>query len=132
MERNDYMFGNLEYFRPDIVREAIDIRKYNNWELIIEMKNGDTLIYDDATRQVRVLPDNKDDMSEEEWSIEFRIRLSNMMTRRCMTQERLSELTGITRPMLSRYLTGRSIPSFRTIDKIARALDCSVDEFRYY
>ena len=130
MDKNDYMYRNLEYFRPDIFQRAVSIKKYNNWELILELDNGETVIYDDESRSVRKLPDDPSNLSDEELAKEFSIRLRNAIHRRRYTQEQFCNEIGITQAMLSRYLNGKAFPNFRVLDKMARVLDCSMDEFR--
>jgi transcriptional regulator with XRE-family HTH domain len=49
-----------------------------------------------------------------------------------ISQCELSERTGITQPSISDYMNGKKLPSFYTVDKIAKALGCSVDAFRYF
>ena len=48
-----------------------------------------------------------------------------------MDQKDLSKKTGISETMISRYMNGLSNPGFFVVDKIARALDCSMDDLRY-
>lgn len=129
---DEYIYRNFEYFRPDIFKRAVNIQMIDIFELKVELDNGDVVIYDDQTRGVRKLPDDPDNMTDEEWALEFSIRLRTKMHRQCITQEELCELIGISPNMLSRYMTGKAVPSFRVVDKIARVLKCSVDELRYF
>ena len=45
-----------------------------------------------------------------------------------MTQEQLSERTGISQANMSRYESGKRSPKIGTAFKIAEALGCTVDE----
>ena len=54
------------------------------------------------------------------------------MNRKWVTQEELARRINSTQPMVSRYLTGQSIPSALTLKKIADALDCNVNDFYDY
>lgn len=45
-----------------------------------------------------------------------------------VTQEMLSSLTGINRAILSLYETGHRSPTVLTAAKIAKALDCTIDD----
>ena len=71
-------------------------------------------------------------MNEDVYKKEFGRRLIRIIKRKGFTQKELSELTGISERTLTRYICGKSIPSLLHIDKIARALNCSVDEFRFF
>lgn len=81
---------------------------------------------------IRKLPRDSNNMSEEEYRIEFSMRLKKIMYRKGWTQDDLSEATGITQAMISRYISRKATPSFYNVDKIAKALGCSTDEFRYF
>jgi transcriptional regulator with XRE-family HTH domain len=48
-----------------------------------------------------------------------------------VNQQYLSDATGITAVTLSNYMRGKVTPNFYNVDKIAKALDCSIEEFRY-
>lgn len=127
----NYTFENLmqhyRYLRDDI----LEWEETAPFELTIILKSGRTVLYDDLTKTIRTLPKDSNNMTEEEIKIEFGKRLQKMMYLRGMTQTELSEQTGITQPMLSGYMNGRTMPSFVKVDKIARVLKCSVDDLRY-
>lgn len=62
---------------------------------------------------------------------EFGRRLKTLLELRGMTQNELSEETGISQVSISKYLNGKSDPSLLNVLKIARALDCSLDDLTY-
>jgi transcriptional regulator with XRE-family HTH domain len=53
-----------------------------------------------------------------------------MMAFRHMTQAELASSVGITQGMVSQYIHGYSSPSFRVVDRMAKALGCSADDLR--
>lgn len=57
----------------------------------------------------------------------FSKNLKRMMKEDNMSQEDLANEIGVSRTMISRYMTGQCIPSFLTVVKIADALFCSID-----
>ena len=59
----------------------------------------------------------------------FSKNLKRMMQEDNITQKYLAYKIGVDQSMISRYLTGQSIPSFLTIVKIADVLFCSLDDF---
>lgn len=101
------------------------------YELYIRFEDGKTLIYDSIDKTIRHLPINSSNITEQERRHEFGIRLRRMMLYKGITQEDLSKMTGITQAMISRYMTGQSSPSFSNVDKICKALRCSMDRLRY-
>ena len=45
-----------------------------------------------------------------------------------MSQKELAKSAGITQATITNIMKGRTSPSLRTIEKIARAMDCNFDE----
>lgn len=68
-------------------------------------------------------------MSETELLKIFSKNLRKIMKEEKMTQKKLANEIGVDQSIISRYITGQSIPSFFTIIKIAEALFCSIDDF---
>lgn len=111
--------------------EVASFNAVSDTELLIKLKNGDVILYDDIDKTIRNLPKDSNHMSEEECLTEFGERLRKIMKRKRISQIELSELSGIRREMLSRYLNGINIPSFYNADRIAKAVGCSLDDLRY-
>lgn len=131
LKDKDYIHRNLYLRFPGMVEAAIAIREYRGGELLLIMPDGTEWLYSDLHRNVRRLPKDLHNLTEEECLSEFGRRLYDIMCREGVSQTELAERTGISRPVLSNYMTGKTSPSFYKVDKIARALGCSVDDFRY-
>lgn len=115
---------------PLITEEAVQYsinRKY--YELTVRLKNGRKLLFDGFNYTIRTLPD-LNDLSDYDVKIEFGKRLRKIMERKHIMQSDLSEMTGIPQPQISKYVNGEVNISFCIADKIARALSCSMDDFR--
>ena len=59
----------------------------------------------------------------------FSAQLKRVMGERELTQARLSALSGIGKPSISGYVSGAHTPSDKHREKLAAALDVSVDYF---
>lgn len=129
---NPYMFKSLEFDFPFIVRDAVEYISPGGDEIIIKLKDGDVVLYETEYNSIRPLPSDSDNMTEKEFTREFGYRMCKIMKHKCMTQQDISDATGIPRVMISNYMNGKHIPSFYKIDKIAKALECSTDDFRYF
>lgn len=127
----DYVLKNMQAYYPILAKKMVSYKKVSSYELIVKTSDGETTLYDDANRSIRRLPKDSNNMTEQEVGIEFRQRLRRLMTRRNISQLELSKSTGIPQQTISNYLTGRFLPGFYNMDKIAKALKCSIDEFRY-
>lgn len=125
------MRKNLETYFPFIAEQAVGYFENGSFELLIELNNGSVVSYDEIEHSIRYLPQDSNNLTEAECKNEFGIRLNRIMRRKGITQFELSEMTGITQPAISNYMTGKTTPSFYNVDKIAKALDCSIEEFRY-
>ena len=122
---------NLRYFYPYVAEDAAKYHQVNMYEVIVDLIDGSSILYDDLEKSIRVLPNNSDDMSEEECRKEFGYRLRRIMYIKRVNQAELSARTGISQTMLSHYMNGKASPSFYNVDRICRALECSIDELRY-
>ena len=124
------IYENLKYYFPYIAEDAVKYHEVDMYELIVELIDGSSILYDDLEKTVRVLP-NDDCLTEEECRKEFAYRLKRVMFIKRVDQTELSKRTGISQPLLSRYMTGKTTPSFYNVDRICKALECSVDDLRY-
>lgn len=116
------------YYEDHVVRYGYSS---DERELLIYLDDGDMMLYDPLEDTCRSIPKDSRSMTELECNKEFAARLRNAMRRNRCSQQQLAVRTGLTQSAISNYLTGRRMPSFYIIDKIAKALRCSVDEFRY-
>lgn len=125
------MQKNLEMYFPYIARDASDYHDGLDDELIIELTDGSFVLYDDQDKSIRNLPSSPYELTEANFKREFGLRLRKIMNRKFMSQTELSEKTGISRIVLNKYINGKNMPSFYNLDKIAKALKCSIDDLRY-
>lgn len=58
----------------------------------------------------------------------IRVRLAELN----MRQQELSEILGVTRQTMSLWVNGKSMPTLETAFKIAKLLDCKVDDLYVY
>ena len=130
----EYLYKYVINNNPFIDEE--DILSYealNKHDLLITFKNGKQEMYDtfnNTSRRVNHIDQTKIDDSQ--MRLNFRRRLQTIMNRKWVTQEELARRINSSQQMVSRYLTGQSIPSALTLKKIADALDCSVNDFYDY
>lgn len=120
-----YVINNNPFLREDSIEsyEAL-----NKKDLLINYKNGNKEIFDTYSNiSHRVNRINQYD--DTQMRLSFRRKLQSIMNRKWVTQDELATRINSTQQMISRYLTGQSIPSALTIKKIADALECSVDDF---
>lgn len=122
---------NFKVYCPGTYKRMKSYTYDGRYSITTELDDGSRYIYNDLEHGTRKLPNNKDNMSEEEYRQEFGYRLRSIMNDKAMTQSMLSERTGIPQPQLSTYVNGKCTASSYTVRKIAQALNCSVDELLY-
>lgn len=124
----------IENFKIDFPRDAVQIMYYEpiGYDCLeIKLMDGTTIIYDNFNRSARNLPKDSHNITEEEFRREFGYRLRRIMEYKHITQVELSEKSGIPQCHISGYINGKRTPSSYNLDKLAKALRCSVDDFRY-
>lgn len=116
---------------PMVMEEVIEMKEAGQFELIIKRADGSSWSYYSLTKTMRRLPSYATAMTEQEVRDEFSLRLNRLMRLKGITQKDLSDLTGISLYSISKYLNKKVTPSFYAVDRIAKALGCSIEEFRY-
>ncbi|OXS69873.1 helix-turn-helix domain-containing protein [Priestia filamentosa] len=57
----------------------------------------------------------------------FSVRLTSLRKKRNVTQQRVADFLGITRPAYTAYEQGKRQPDYETLQKIAKYFDVSID-----
>ena len=115
----------------DLIENSIEQTENKYGEVFIRSKDGQAYLYNPKRGFIRKLPKDSNSMNDEELINEFSKRLKTRLKYAGMSQTELAEKVGVTRNMISRYVNGDSLPTFIILDRIARALNCSIDDFRY-
>ena len=102
---------NFKLNFPYLYKEAVSYEDLNGYDIIITLKNGASIVYDDVDKSFRNLPKDSNSMTEDECRREFGIRLEKIMNRKRITQEELSYKTGISQGTISNYITRRKTTS---------------------
>lgn len=71
-------------------------------------------------------------MSEQEWLNIFGDNLVDMLKKAYLTQDDLSEMTGLSRATISRYINKKQMPGPKALVNIAEALDCDYEELMWF
>ena len=127
----DRIKENAKNYFPLVFKHTVEFIPEDRMTMVMRLDSGESFLYDDYDNTIRRLPTNSADMTEQEVRREFCFRVRQIMLIKGISQVELSEMTGITQPALSNYLSCKTTPGFYAVDKIAKALNCSVDDFRY-
>ena len=111
-------------------RDVLEIKELNDWDLLIIYRDGRRILFDRCTGYFKNISyKNINELTEEQEREEFAYMLRSLMKRNWVTQERLAEKAHITRTMISKYVRGEAVPNALTLNKIAKVIGCSMDDF---
>lgn len=128
---NEYIYRNFKMRYPSVADRAYSVSEISGLELLIKTIDGDVYAYEDPDQILRRLPNDPNNMTDEQLLKEFGRRLYNSMRWRGVSQCELSQRTGIPQSRISEYISGKRAPTFKAVDRMAKAIGCSVDDFRY-
>lgn len=127
----DYVFKTFEQRYQHLVDKMVKWYPSGRDEFTIVLNDGTKLVYNyfrDQVRRCYVPDDDSIELSDDDWSKEFSIRLKNKMRERRISRDQLSKITGISEVSISKYTNAKAIPSVRKARLISKALDCSMYE----
>lgn len=125
------ILASIEAYFPSFRKMMVEYEIVSNYEMIVVLNDGMRFTFDYIDKTMRRLPAKTNNPDEDDFKREFGIRLKKLMYRKGLTQNELAEKTGIPQPQISNYIVGKNSPSFFRVEKIAKALGCSLDELRY-
>jgi DNA-binding XRE family transcriptional regulator len=123
----------IKHYQKEYPKTAEIAEEYyllSAFELCVVLNNGSKVLYDDTCKSLRLIPKDPNAISEIECKSEYGKRLYSIMKSQGIPQHALAEMTGVTQMSISNYITGKSSPSWYVADKIARALNVSMESFR--
>lgn len=94
-------------------------------ELVYIRNDGAACVYDDLNKIGQVTFQDPQNITNEEFKAEFGRRLNKLIWYKT-TQRELSDATDILQTMISRYVTGKTMPSLGNTVKLADALGCPI------
>lgn len=120
------IFDEFKIYFPSISKTAIGYREWSPEEIEVRLNDGGRAIYNFTTQSARFL---SPDITDEELArLKLASNLKVYLSLRKMTLLELAEKTEISRQTLSKYFNSESFPSVYNARKIARALECTMDE----
>ena len=128
---NDYIYRDFKMQFPHAADKVVEILESTDTILVVKLNDGRFYEYDVETATLHKLPEDPNNMTEEEWRVEFARKLHSIMWRKGLNQNDLSDMTGISQSAISGYLRGVNSPTVYRLDRIAKALECSILEFIY-
>lgn len=130
-EMLEKIIKSYETWYPTFFEHSVGFSMTGIHSVLIDLKDGSKIeynSYDNTIRDITHLYNREKDvgLDEEVWRKEFGHQLRRAIVDRGITQDQLSEMTGVSRQMLSRYIHGTSTPSGYIISRLSEVLDCDV------
>lgn len=126
------MLNEIARLHPDIYNNMVDWYSSDQGEITIKVTGGKKYAFDFRNLDRPIfLPDFRDpaeDIDDDEWRRNFARRVRRRMSYIGVSQEWLSDKTGISQVTISKYLNGKSSPSCLNAERIASALGCNINE----
>lgn len=127
------IYDEFKNIYPSKQLEAIHYEPFGPSEILIFMSDGSKYVYNQQYRKLRCVQEARPTpkpkpISDKERLIIFSKNLRKIMKKQQVNQRELSELTGISRPAINRYLNCERIPDICTIWKIIDALECEPND----
>lgn len=120
---------NLSFYHESKADRIAAHKSLDSMNILVKLDDGSHHIYNEERHNLRPLPD-LNNMSDEEYLCELGRTLERMMYYKGISQFEMSERTGISQTTISRYIAGKISPSYYNLDKIARVLNCSMEDFK--
>lgn len=133
MKKYEYIIESYKRMYPNYYNKTVDCRPSSRHSILVTMNDGSKLEYnslDSTVRDVtRLYSTQVTEMDEEAWRREFGRKLRRVIAEKGINQEKLSDMIGISRQMLTRYVRGTSTPSGYVLSRLASVLECDAREF---
>ena len=128
MER---IIRSYETWHPALFEQSVKYTATGSYTILVDLEDGSKIEYDSHDNTIRdvsriYVRDDRGAIDETVWRKEFGHQLRRAIADRGITQEQLSDMTGISRQMLSRYVKGTSTPSGYVLSRLSEVLDCDV------
>ena len=139
LKRYEYILDAYKTWHPSLYKQTVECRPSGRHSILVTLDDGTKMEYNSLDNTIRNVTklysrEEAENIDEESWRKEFGRKLRRAISDKGINQERLSEMLGISRQMLTRYVRGTSTPSGYNLTRLSEILDCDVRElttFRY-
>lgn len=129
MDNNYELWSYVYSIKPNAKKEDVDILTWvTKDDVLIIFTDGKKYLYDTLTGMIRYIKYNTPYLTNEDWNLEFKRRLLVMLDRIHMSQGELALRIGTTQQMVSRYISGKDMPSAYIITKIIDVIKCEEND----
>lgn len=126
----DVPIEDFEHRFPWLFKRMTSFEEIDDYMVFIDLNDGRTLLYDIFIHEFKEVKrfDDVFELTEDEWKLGFSHLLAKRIQMRRMTQYELANKLGVSEMTISRYITGKSLPSVYMMNKITKVLKCSQED----
>ena len=127
------IINGYETWYPALFEQSVKYVMTGTHTILVDLEDGSKIEYDSRGNTIRdvsriYIRDEGSDLDEETWRREFGHQLRRAIDDVGITQDQLSDMTGISRQMLSRYVRGTSTPSGYILSRLSEVLGCDISK----
>lgn len=131
LSQYEKIIESYKQWHPKFYEHTIECRPSGRYSILVTLDDGIRMEFNAIDNTIRNVSrfyshDSVEDIDEEAWRREFGRKLQKAISEKGINQERLSEMLGISRQMLTRYVRGYSTPSGYNLTRLSEILDCDV------
>lgn len=119
-------------YHPSFYEKTVDWWPSHKYFITFKLSDGELVEFnytDYTIRRVRPVNTLK---TKEEFRKELGYNIKKFIKKTTITQNELAEKLGITRTMLSRYITGAAVPGADKLYLLSQLLNCTITDFFGY
>lgn len=124
------IFDDFKKTYPTLWRRGTVFQPYDFMTILVTIPGVGKYTYEYYHKRLITIEEFEDEESkrwdrieERERRVEnFKVDIPQIMEERNLTQQEISELTGVSRVSINQYLSGNKIPKLSTIEKIYKGL----------
>lgn len=125
-------FDELKLYHPYLIDHISNVRPRGDKGIRVTLDDGTQYDFGSMGSGIRRVIsheiDKVEDISEERFREVFVYNLTELMEARGFNQQTLAEYSGLSKGAINNYLNKKATPSFTAVQRIARALNCSINE----
>jgi DNA-binding XRE family transcriptional regulator len=126
-DKYERILMNFERRHPHLYNQAVEWWGSGRISIFVELNDGTVIDYNDIDNTIRWVTVGGD-IDDETKCKAFGHNLQKFVMVSGMSKGEIAEKLGITNAMLSRYLHGKSMPSFDKGRQIANLMGCMMEE----
>lgn len=133
LSKYEQIINDYQTWYPNLHGRTVECRPSGYYTILVTMDDGSKMEYNSFDNTIRDVTNlysrgESGNIDESAWRKEFGHKLRTAIAERGLNQERLADLIGVSRQMMSRYIRGTSTPSGYTLTRLSEALGVDVRE----